>query len=76
VESLFASLKKEFVQGADFATWVETRTAVVAYIEVFCNSQRRPSSLGYVSPAEYERKSRYPPVHFSWATRPRRTGSP
>jgi transposase InsO family protein len=35
----------------------EHRGAFVEYIEVFYNSQRRHSSLGYVSPAEYERKN-------------------
>jgi putative transposase len=54
IESFFASLKKELVHGADFATRAEARAAVFEYIEVFYNGQRRPSSLRYVSPAEYE----------------------
>jgi transposase InsO family protein len=56
-ESFFASLKKELAHGADFATRAEARLAIVEYIEVFYNSQRRRSSPGYVSPAEYERKN-------------------
>ncbi|MGH9892128.1 MAG: IS3 family transposase [bacterium] len=55
MESFFASLKKELVHGADFATRAEARAALVEYIEVFYNIKRRHSSLGYVSPAEYER---------------------
>jgi putative transposase len=55
MESFFASLKKELVHGADFATRTEARAAIVEYIEVFYNRKRRHSSLGYVSPAEYER---------------------
>jgi len=47
-----ASLKKELVHGADFVTRSEARAAIVEYIEVFYNNQRRHSSLGYVSPAE------------------------
>jgi transposase InsO family protein len=54
MESFFASLKKELVHDAAFATRAEARAAIVEYIEVFYNSQRRHSSLGYVSPAEYE----------------------
>ena len=54
MESFFASLKKELVHGADFATRAEARAAVVEYIEVFSNARRRHSSLGYVSPQEYE----------------------
>jgi putative transposase len=54
MESFFASLKKELVHHADFATRAEARAAIVEYIEVFYNTKRRHSSLGYVSPAEYE----------------------
>ena len=54
MESFFASLKKELVHDADFATRAEARAAIVEYIEVFYNTRRRHSSLGYVSPAEYE----------------------
>jgi putative transposase len=54
MESFFASLKKELVHDADFATRAEARAAIVEYIEVFYNTKRRHSSLGYVSPAEYE----------------------
>ena len=54
MESFFASLKKELVHDADFATRAEARAAVVEYIEVFYNTKRRHSSLGYASPAEYE----------------------
>jgi putative transposase len=54
MESFFASLKKELVHGARFATRAEARAAIFEYIEVFYNGQRRHSSLGYVSPAEYE----------------------
>jgi putative transposase len=59
MESFFASLKKELVHGSDFGTRAEARAAVFEYIEVFYNNQRRHSSLGYVSPAEYE-QSRTP----------------
>jgi transposase InsO family protein len=59
MESFFASLKKELVQDTGFTTRSEARAAIVEYIEVFCNNQRRHSSLGHVSPAEYE-QSRTP----------------
>jgi putative transposase len=54
MESFFASLKKELVHDADFATRAQARAALVEYIEVFYNNQRRHSSLGYVAPAKYE----------------------
>jgi putative transposase len=54
MESFFASLKKELVHDARFATRAAARAAIFEYIEVFYNRQGRHSSLGYVSPAEYE----------------------
>ncbi len=53
----FASLRKEWVHHADFATWAEGRAALFEYIEVFYNGQRGHSSLGYVSPVEYEQSA-------------------
>ena len=58
MESFFASLNKELIHGAGCATRAAARAAIVESIEVFYNSRRRHSSLGYVSPAEYERKNR------------------
>jgi transposase InsO family protein len=55
MESFFASLKKELVHGADFATRAEARAELFESTEVFYNRVRRHSALGYRSPAEYER---------------------
>jgi transposase InsO family protein len=54
MESFFASLKKELVHHEDYATRAEARASIFEYIEVFYNRQRLHSSLGYLSPAEYE----------------------
>jgi putative transposase len=53
--SFFASLKEELTRGEIFATREEARASLFEYIEVFFNRSRRHSSLGYLSPAEYER---------------------
>jgi transposase InsO family protein len=53
-ESFFASLKKELVHHEDYQTRAEARASLVEYIEMFYNTKRLHSSLGYVSPAEYE----------------------
>jgi transposase InsO family protein len=57
MESFFASLKKELTRGEIFATREEAKASIFEYIEVFFNRIRRHSSLGYKSPAEYERAS-------------------
>jgi putative transposase len=55
LESFFASLKKELTRGEIFATREEARASIFEYIEISFNRIRRHSSLGYMSPAEYER---------------------
>ena len=54
MESFFASLKKELVHHEDYQTRAQARVSIVEYIEMFYNPKRRHSSLGYLSPAEYE----------------------
>ena len=55
MESFFGSLKTEWID-ADYATEEEARMEVFKYIEMFYNPTRRHSALGYLSPAEYERR--------------------
>ena len=57
MESFFASLKEERTRGENFATREEARAILLESIEIFFNRVRRHSSLGYLSPAEYERAS-------------------
>ena len=56
VESWFKSLKVERVQPRRYATRAQARSDVFSYIETFYNPRRRHSSLGYVSPREFERR--------------------
>ncbi|MCX7420857.1 MAG: IS3 family transposase [Planctomycetia bacterium] len=53
-ESFFATLKKELVHHEVYETRTEARASLFEYIEVFYNRQRLHSSLGYVSPADFE----------------------
>jgi putative transposase len=52
-ESFFGTLKAECVTG-QFSTQALARTAIFEYIEVWYNRQRLHSTLGYLSPAEFE----------------------
>ena len=54
MESFFATLKKELVHPLNFETREEARYCIFEYVETFYNRVRRHSSLGYVSPAEFE----------------------
>ena len=55
VESFFATLKQELIHRRRFLTRSQATQEIFDYIEVFYNRQRRHSSLGYLSPAEFER---------------------
>jgi putative transposase len=55
VESFFASLKKERVNRKTYTTRDAARADIFDYIEAFYNSRRRHSTLGQVSPTEFER---------------------
>jgi putative transposase len=55
VESFFASLKRELVHDESYTSREQARASIFEYIEAFYNRVRRHSSLGYVSPAEFER---------------------
>jgi putative transposase len=54
MESFFATLKCELVHRGLFGSREEARTAIFEYIECFYNPVRRHSSLGYMSPVDYE----------------------
>jgi putative transposase len=55
-ETFFASLEKELLRRERFATREHARMRVFWYVECFYNARRRHSSLGYLSPAEYEQR--------------------
>lgn len=55
-EAFFASLKTELLLQHTFATRKAAQLALFDYIEGFYNSHRRHSALGYLSPAEFERR--------------------
>lgn len=57
VESFFSSLKRELFEEAIFETRAVARQAVFEFIEVFYNRQRRHSTLGYLTPWEFERQA-------------------
>ena len=55
-ESFFATLECELIDRSRFATRREAELAIFDFIEGFHNTRRRHSSIGYVSPAEFERR--------------------
>ena len=55
-ESFFASLETELIDRSQWTTRAEARLAVFEWIERFYNRTRRHSSIGYLAPADFERR--------------------
>ena len=56
MESFFSSLKTERTARKTYRTRNEAKADVFDYIERFYNAIRRHSTIGYLSPVEFERK--------------------
>jgi putative transposase len=57
MESFFSSLKTERTSSKTYRTRDEAKADVFDYIERFYNAKRRHSTIGYLSPMEFERKA-------------------
>ena len=55
-ESFFSTLEFELVMKHDWHTRADARRAIFRYIETWYNPRRRHSTVGYISPAEYEQQ--------------------
>ena len=58
MESFFSSLKTERTARKTYRTRDEARADVFDYIERFYNPKRRHSTIGYLSPMEFEKEGR------------------
>jgi putative transposase len=57
MESFFSSLKTERIRKKIYHTRAQAKADVFDYIECFYNPTRRHSTLGYLSPIDFERKA-------------------
>ena len=57
-ESFFATLECELLDRRRFRSHAEARMAIFTFIEGWYNPQRRHSGLGYLSPIQYEARSK------------------
>ena len=58
MESFFSSLKTERTAAKTYRTRDQAKADVFDYIERFYNPRRRHSTLGYLSPMEFERQAK------------------
>jgi putative transposase len=57
MESFFSSLKTERTAGKLYRTRDDAKADVFDYIGRFYNPKRRHSTIGYLSPMEFERQT-------------------
>jgi putative transposase len=57
MESFFSSLKTERVDRKVYRSRAKAKADVFDYTERFYNPTRRHSTLGYISPIEFERRA-------------------
>jgi putative transposase len=57
-ESFFATLRWELLDRQQWPTRAAARSAIFEYIEVWYNRHRRHSTLGYLSPVQFEQRLR------------------
>src|ERR671932_2083826 len=55
MESWFSTVKSE--EGERFESYAHAKMELFDYIEVFYNQRRRHSTLGQISPAEFEKRA-------------------
>ena len=55
-ESFFHTLKVELVNRHRFKTKTEAKQVIFKYIEMYYNTKRTHSTLGYLSPVDYEKR--------------------
>ena len=56
-ESFFSTLQAELLDRKTGSTRAELASAMFDYIEAFYNPRRRHSSIGYLSPVDFESRS-------------------
>ena len=53
-ESFIGTLKHEMLQGGCFEDASDARTEIFEYIDGYYNTQRKHSSLGYITPIQFK----------------------
>jgi putative transposase len=58
IESFWGTVKEECLKQGIYTTHQEAKGALFEYIEIYYNRKRRHSSLGYLSPVDYEEQGK------------------
>ena len=64
MESFYRTIKRELIRDAHYETPKETQKEVFKYIELYYNTKRMHSSLGYISPTQFEEQNSHNYLNF------------
>ena len=53
-ESFYRTIKRELIQDAKYESPEQAQKDIFKYIEMYYNTKRIHSALGYISPAQFE----------------------
>ena len=62
IESFWGRMQTELLNRTKWKTRIELANAIFDYLEIFHNRQRRHSSIGMLTPIEYEMLHQQQPV--------------
>lgn len=57
MESFYKTIKRELIQDAHYETPEQAQKEIFKYIELYYNTKRMHSALGYRSPTQFEEKN-------------------
>ena len=57
MESFYRTLKRELVQDAHYENPEQARQDIFRYIELYYNTERIHSALGWLSPVQFEKQN-------------------
>ncbi len=54
MESFYRTIKRELIQDSKYENPEQAQKDIFKYIEMYYNTKRMHSALGYISPAQFE----------------------
>lgn len=57
MESFYKTIKRELIQDAHFETPEQAQQEIFKYIELYYNTKRMHSALGYLCPTQFEKNN-------------------
>ena len=64
MESLYRTIKRKLIRDANYETPEKAKKDIFKYIELYYNTKRMHSYLGYISPTQFEEQNSHNSLNF------------